>query len=227
MEIDRVAIALDPEPHPFEAMNLASIESNWEKEKEAKPALYDGMMMLHSELRLEGASLVGRCHAVRYATLMWWRRKRPVADAEHAFAHAALVSSDNALVAIRMASHTAAAGRVYFASGSFEPPDFRDGAVDVLANMVREVGEETGLDLRTARPGRRYALHAGAHGTAIYRCFRFDRTAVELASDIAAFVATEKEPEIEGPVVIRSASDRPAGLSPHMLPFMEWHFARE
>ena len=42
------------------------------------------------------------------------------------------------------------AGRVYFAAGSFEPVDFRDGLVDVDFNMIREVREETGLDLSGA-----------------------------------------------------------------------------
>ena len=37
----------------------------------------------------------------------------------------------------------------------------------------------------------------------------------------------ETDPEIVGPVIIRHAADLPEGLSPHMKPLIEWHFAGE
>ena len=67
-------------------------------------------------------------------------------------------------MAIRMAAHTVNAGRVYFAAGSFEPSDFRDGLVDADGNMVREVREETGLDIAGARARR--ALLCAVDGNA-------------------------------------------------------------
>ncbi|RUU07780.1 hypothetical protein EOD10_30810, partial [Mesorhizobium sp. M7A.T.Ca.TU.009.01.3.2] len=140
-------------------------------------------------------------------------------------AHAMLVAGDNALVAIRMGPHTVNAGRVYFAAGSFEPIDFRDGLVDVDFNMIREVREETGLDLSGAERGKRYHAMSTSSGTVIFRRYHAAAPADEIARRISAFVATETEPEIEGPVIIRHAADLPDGLSPHMKPLIEWHFA--
>ncbi|MBZ9842928.1 hypothetical protein [Mesorhizobium sp. CA5] len=224
LPVDAVDVRLDPGPHPFALSNAAAIAENWRREIAANPALFDGAVVLLAELAYRDGRLVGRCHAVNYSTFMLWRKRRENSGAEHAYAHAVLVAGDNALVAIRMGPHTVNAGRVYFAAGSFEPIDFRDGLVDVDFNMIREVREETGLDLSAAERGQRYHALSMASGTVIFRRYRVAEPADELARRISAFVATETDPEIEGPVIIRHAGDLPAGLMPHMKPLVEWHF---
>ncbi|MGF7004911.1 hypothetical protein [Aminobacter sp. BE322] len=226
LPVDVVDVRLDAAQHPFERDNAAAIAANWEAEKAHRPALFDGTVVLLSELAYRDNSIVGRCHAVRFSTFMLWRKLKPVTSAEHAFAHAMLISSDNALVAIRMGSHTANAGKVYFAAGSFEPEDFREGLVDLDYNMIREVREETGLDLRQARREERCHALSVESGTVIVRCFRARETAEQLAERIAGFVAADPDPEIEGPVIIRGRNDLPEGLMPHMRPLVDWHFSQ-
>ncbi|MDX8497522.1 hypothetical protein RFM99_03750 [Mesorhizobium sp. VK4C] len=227
LPVDAVDVRLEPSLHPFERDNEAAIAENWQREMEAKPALYDGTVVLLSALAYRDSRLVGRCHAVKYSTFMLWRKNRELSGAEHAYAHAVLVAGDNALVAIRMGSHTVNAGRVYFAAGSFEPVDFRDGLVDVDFNMIREVGEETGIDLSVAQRGQRYYALSTASGTVIFRRYQVAESADEIARRIGAFVASEAEPEIAEPVIIRHAADLPDGLMGHMKPLIEWHFAGE
>ncbi|CDX12956.1 conserved hypothetical protein [Mesorhizobium sp. ORS 3324] len=227
LPVDAVDVRLDPAPHPFERDNQGAIAENWRREMAAKPALYDGTVVLLSALAYRDSRLIGRCHAVKYSTFMLWRKNRERGGAEHAYAHAVLTAGDNALVAIRMGSHTVNAGRVYFAAGSFEPVDFRDGLVDVDFNMIREVGEETGIDLSAARRGERYHALSTSNGTVIFRRYHVAEPAEEVARRISAFVAAETEPEIEGPVIIRNAADLPDGLMGHMKPLVEWHFANE
>ncbi|PBC03278.1 hypothetical protein [Mesorhizobium sp. WSM3860] len=227
LPVDAVDVRLDASPHPFERDNQRAIAENWRREMEMKPALYDGTVVLLSALSYRDSRLIGRCHAVKYSTFMLWRKNRELSGAEHAYAHAVLVAGDNALVAIRMGSHTVNAGRVYFAAGSFEPIDFRDGVVDIDFNMIREVGEETGIDLSGAARGQRYHALSTSSGTVIFRRYHVPEPAEELALRIAAFVAAEREPEIEGPVIIRHAADLPEGLMGHMGPLIEWHFANE
>lgn len=227
LPVDMIDVRLDPGPHPFESANEQAIERNWLAEKAANPALFDGTVVLLSKLAYAGGRLEGRCHAIRFATFMLWRRSQAVANAEHAYAHAVLVSRDNALVAIRMGRHTVNAGSVYFAAGSFEPGDFVDGVADVDFNMIREVGEETGLDIGHVRRGRRYHALSTASGTTIFRRYFLDADADEVAAGIRAFVAADPDPEIEGPVIIRSKDDRPEGLKGHMPPIIAWHFSGE
>ena len=223
--VSTIEVRLDPGQHPFEIANAEAIEANWQREISANSALFDGTIVLLAELAYGDARLTGRCHAVRYATLLHWRRNRPQ-GAEHAFAHAALVSSDGALVAIRMAAHTANPGRIYFAAGSFEPFDFRDGLVDVEVNMAREVGEETGLDISATPHDPHYHLFSRDGATVIFRRCYLDETADQIAKRIAEFVLSEAQSEIDGAVVIRGRDDLPDGVMPYMKAIIDWHFAR-
>jgi 8-oxo-dGTP pyrophosphatase MutT (NUDIX family) len=227
LPVEIIDVRLDPSPHPLERDNLQAIEENWLRESAINPHIFDGQVALLSELAYDDGRLSGRCHIVRYATFMYWLRNRETPGAGHVFAHAMLVSSDNALVAIRMGKHTVNAGRVYFAAGSFELEDFRDGLVDVDFNMRREVKEETGIDISRATPAKRFYLLSTRSGTVIFRRFRMPMTANAMVSAIKAFVAAEPHPEIEAPVVIHGVSDQPDDLAAYMPALIEWHFANK
>ncbi len=227
LPVEDIDVRLDPTPHPVERENAAAIAENWEREVSINPHLFDGKVALLSELTYRDGRLVGRCHIVRYATFLYWRRDRNIPGAGHAFAHAMLISSDNLLVAIRMGTHTVNAGRIYFAAGSFELEDFRDGRVDVDFNMHREVREETGIDLAEAKAGQRCYILSTQAGTVIVRRYTMPLTANDLINRINDFLAAQVQPEIAGPVVIHSAEDLPDELAPHMRPLIEWHFSHQ
>ena len=221
-----VHVVLDPAHHPFENGNGEAIDTNWQHEKERNPALFDGRVALLSSLEIEEGTLVGRCHMVRYATFLLWRRLRPVGGAGHAYTHPMLVGSDNTLVAIRMGPRTVNAGAVYFAAGSFEEADFRDGRADLEHNMAREVMEETGLDLTSLSHEPDYHLLSQETGTVLFRRYFLAETGEETAARIRAHVATQQEPEIVGPVVIHNAGDIPDRLAAQMPALIDWHFSR-
>ncbi len=225
LPVDEVDVRLVPAPHPFERENETAIARNWEREVAANPALFNGTVVLLSELSYRERRILGRCHAIGFSTFLYWRRHRPE-PAAHCFAHPVLVSSDDALVAARMAAHTANAGSVYFPAGMFEPDDFNadDGFVDLHFNMAREVREETGLDIFDARRDHAFHAFSGEAGTVIFRRYVLEEDAETVAARIRAFIAGQAEPEIEAPVVIRDAADRPEGLKPHMVPMLAWHF---
>lgn len=224
LPVRQIDVRLDDAPHPFEVENAEAAQQNWVRELAAQPSLFDGTVMLLSSLAYDDGRLVGRAHAVRYSTFLLWRRSPAVSMAEHCFAHAVLVSADNALVAIRMAATTVNAGRVYFAAGSFEPCDFFDGQVDVDANMRREVAEETGLDLSLARAEASLFALSTKRGTALFRRYRLDEPAHIVAERIGRFVEAQDDPEIEGAVILLGDTDLPDELMPHMKPLIGWHF---
>lgn len=227
LPVEYIDVQLDPKPHPIERDNAAAIAQNWQYELSINPHVFDGKVALLSELGYRDGRLTGRCHIVRYATFLYWRRHRDLPGAGHAFAHAMLISSDNLLVAIRMGTHTVNAGRIYFAAGSFELEDFRDDRVDVDFNMHREVMEETGIDLGEAEAGRRCYILSTQAGTVIFRRYKMPLTANAIINRINDYVSTQDDPEIAGPVVIYSAEDLPDDLAPHMRPLIEWHFSHQ
>jgi len=224
LPVSEVDVALDPAPHPFEAENLADIDANWLDEKAANPALFDGEVSLLARLAYRGQRLEGACHTIRFATFMYWRKTRPWPGAEHCFAHAIPVTSDGALIAIRMGAKTANPGKVYFAAGSFDPADFPGGKVDVDLNMAREVAEETGLKIAGLPRDPHYHALSGGNGTVIVRRYFLPQPAEAIAASIRAFVAADPDPEIEAPVIISRADQLPEGTMPYMATLIGWHF---
>jgi 8-oxo-dGTP pyrophosphatase MutT (NUDIX family) len=222
--VEGVEVALRSDPHPFEATNLEAIEADWARQRAANPALFDGRIALLASLDYRGRRLTGTTHLVRYASFLYWRTLRSDRDAGHAFAHAIPVTEDGALIAVRMGGHTANPGAVYFAAGSFEAEDFPVGQVDLDLNMSREVMEETGLDLAPLDRDPIWHAWSGEAGTVIFRRFRLPMSAADAAARIRDFVAAEEDPEIEGPVIIRSPADLPDGIKPHMPALVSWHF---
>lgn len=223
--VDAVDVRLDPAPHPFIAGREDDIARNWALEKAQTPSLFDGEVALLSRLSFRGGLLMGRCHLVRYSAFLYWRRLRPVPFAEHSYAHAVLVSADDALVAIRMGPRTANPGLVYFAAGSFEPADFRDGVADLDFNMHREVLEETGLDIAAIPSEPRFHALSVVTGTVIFRRYFLPMIADEIETRIAAFVAAQSDPEIAGAVIMRRGRPLPNGLAAQMPGIVNWHFS--
>lgn len=223
LPVHEIDVRLLDSPHPYEASHTDAIAANWQQEHAANPHLFNGTMVLLSSFELSDARLVGECHPVKYATMLHWRKHKGPNGVEHSFAFPALVSRDNALVAIRMGKHTANPGRIYFAAGSFEPSDFIDGQVDLHGNMSREVIEDTGLNINAAPHDPHCHIYSENYSTVIFRRYWLDEDADVLARRIEEFVASEEEPEIEGPVIIRK-DDMPEGMSPHMAAIVRWHF---
>jgi 8-oxo-dGTP pyrophosphatase MutT (NUDIX family) len=226
LPIEQADLMFDAGPHPYETANAADIALNWLAETAKKPALFNGEVMFFSSIRWRDNRLDARCHAIRFATFMHWRRTRSDPSAEHLYAHAMPVSADGALVAIRMAPHTANAGRVYFAAGSFDRDDLHGGRLDIAFNMAREVREETGIDLTGCRADPIHHGWSGDGGTVLARRYFLDQPADEIAERIRGHIAADPDPEIDEAIVIRGPDDVPAGLMPHMPPLIAWHFGQ-
>jgi 8-oxo-dGTP pyrophosphatase MutT (NUDIX family) len=225
LPVDKIDLRLVQDPHPFALANRVAVEKHWQQEQAENPHLFDGEIALFADVTCENKTLSARCHITRFSTFLYWRTLRPVPDAMHIFAHAILVSSDGALVAVKMSERTANPGQVYFAAGSFEPIDIFDGLVDPVRNMQREVMEETGIDLAPLANEPRFHILSKTSGMVLFRRYYLERTADEIACAIAKHVAAEKEPEIDGAYIIRSFDDMPAKTPLHMPDLVRWHFA--
>jgi len=95
---------------------------------------------------------------------------------------------------------------------------------DIDFNMVREVTEETGLVLAGCRRDPIFHLRSSEGASVIFRRYYIPEPAQAVADRIRAFVAAEAEPEIEGPIIVRSPRDLPANTALHIPAMIEWHF---
>lgn len=224
--VSRIDVRVADEPHPYSHSHRTEIAANWEREIAANPALYDGRMLLMRALEMRDGAISGECHAVPFSAFLLWRKTRPAGLAIHLFGLPVIVSSDGAVIAIRMAQHTANPGRVYCAAGSMDPEDILDGHCDLEGNMAREVLEETGLSLSEARTVSGYhGLHDQGAVT-IFRAYHFADTAAELIERIAAHIVVDPEPEIDAAIAIRTADPGQYPYPPFMPPILEWVFNR-
>ena len=223
--VDRVDLVHSREEHPFHIANREQAGRNWRSEVLARPMLFDGPVMLASAARIEDGVLSATCHLVPYSTFLLWRKMPSAEGALHIFAMALPVGSDGGVLAGRMAAHTANAGRVYCASGSFDDEDIADGRFDADANMAREVAEETGLDLGKGEAARGYPVLAMAGAFVIVRVHRFAATAAELAERAARHIAAQREPELDAALAVSGMDEVSLQFAPHMAPILAWHFA--
>lgn len=210
--------------HPWVAENRAEIAVNWEDEVTRNPALYDGRMVFQRELRFAEGHIEGRAHMAPFSAFMYWRKLARRVGGFHLFALPLVISSDDALIAIRMAETTANPGRVYCAAGSMDAHDVVDGRCDLDLNMRREVLEETALDLQDAvRDANAFAIHA-MNTVIVFRIFRFAMTADAIVDRIAQHIATETEPEITNAVAIRNADPSAHDYAFFMPSILTWLF---
>lgn len=209
-----------PGPHPLYVANEAAILENWAEEVKANPNLYNGQLVFQRSVRLSEGRLEGEGHLVPYATHLWWRKQKDRRGGSHAFGWAVPVSSDGAVIAIRMGPRTANPGMVYCAAGSLEREDIVDGAVNVHANMRRELLEETGLDLNhaTADPGF-YGM-AADELIMVFRVYRFAQTAAEMLAGIRKHMRHDHEQEIEAALAITDSDPSAHRYSRFMPPIL-------
>lgn len=224
--LEGLEIAVVEGDMPFVTMERDIIRENWQKEIAAKPALFDGQMLLNRSVSVVDGKLLAQAHVVPFSAFMWWRKRQPRAGGIHMFAYPVIESSDGALIAVRMAEHTAGAGQVYFAAGSFDNNDIIDGYCDVNGNMQREVMEETGLDLGDATAGDRFYATHHQGVVALFRVFSFAMAADEIAGRIERHILVAEEDEISEAVVIRSADPSAYSYNIMMLPVLDWYFGR-
>jgi 8-oxo-dGTP pyrophosphatase MutT (NUDIX family) len=160
-----------------------------------------------------------------FATMMHWKRNASSDKPWHIFGVGVIVSSDNKLIAGHMGATTSVAGRVYFPAGSFDANDLVGEHVDFDGKALREVAEETGLDLAEAvkRDKTQYLVTVG-RSIAVFRRYYFSRTADELLAAIRATIASQAEPELDGVCAISAAGEMGEATPRTFSTFADWHF---
>jgi 8-oxo-dGTP pyrophosphatase MutT (NUDIX family) len=223
-DIDHVQLAVLDGDHPFHLANVEAAKAHWLDAVAATPALFDGQMMLFNRLSLRDGQVTGDCHVVPYSTFLLWRKQTDPGFGYHLFAFAVIMSSDGAMIAVEMGAHTANAGLVYCAAGSLDKSDIVDGLVDVEANMRREVMEETGLSLESAKVDAQLRGYRRGRTVTLFRRFHLEMTADEIFAQIEAHMVVDHEKEIAKPVAIRSADRSAYRFNAAMYPLLDWVF---
>ena len=213
VRVDRVECRYEPARWAFADENATAIEVHWQALVAAKPKLFNGRVLVQHRGAVardpDGAAVFrGAYLETDFKVFQAWRDFGfPPAGVRNGFGMAALESGDGAFILGEMAAHTANAGWVYFPSGTPDPSDVRDGAVDIEGSVRRELFEETGLaaDDVVFDPGFTVMIDAVRAG--FMKRVRSPEPAERLVARIHAFLARERNPELARMHVVRQAAD--------------------
>jgi 8-oxo-dGTP pyrophosphatase MutT (NUDIX family) len=207
---------------PFAQTRRAEIDAHFALKLREKPAMWNGRVLLGRNPVFEGERLSASYFETDFASFLAWRDWGfPDKSVFNGFGMGALRSSDGAFVLGVMGEHTSNAGRIYFASGTPDLDDIRDGAVDMSGSVERELEEETGLapaDYRTEADW--HCLFTGP-ALAMIRLLHVDLTGEALRARIVDNLALQSSPELSGIHLVRSISDFTEAMPRFVTAFIE------
>jgi 8-oxo-dGTP pyrophosphatase MutT (NUDIX family) len=208
IRIRRLELAFAPRRWPFADERRADIARYFAELRQAKPALWNGRMLLLHHHAVEGDVFRGGYLETDFASFVAWRDWGfPDATMKHCVALGALRASDGGFLLGVMNSHTLNAGKVYFPAGVPDPSDIVDGMVDLDGSVRREMAEETGLegDAYAAEPVWYSVLTTPA--IAHFKLLHAGETAPVLRERIRAHLARETHPELADIRIVRGPED--------------------
>jgi hypothetical protein len=211
--IERLELAFAPRPWAFAIERRADIDAYFAALKRAKPALWNGRVLLLHEYAIRDGVFRGRCLETDFANFRAWRDWGfPDAAVINCFAMGALRASDGAFLIGEMAAHTANAGQVYFPCGTPDQHDVIGEAVDLDRSVWREVAEETGLDRADLDAAPDWTAVIAGPRIALMKRLRAPLEADALRRRILAQIARQRMPEFSDIRIVRGPADLDARM---------------
>jgi 8-oxo-dGTP pyrophosphatase MutT (NUDIX family) len=212
---------------PWAIENRELIADHWARRGAEQPRLFNGEVLLASDLEFTDDTLRITFFRTDYASLLGLTELGPgVATGAgdpgggvvNAFALGALRAADGPFVLGIMGGHTANAGRAYFPAGTPDPSDLTEGGeVDLLGSVVRELHEETGLEPGAYTVGEGWTVVEAGPLVALFRPVRLRRDAATIERTIARHLARDPDAELAGVRLVRRLEDLDDAVMPPYL----------
>lgn len=189
------------------------IDALWQRQSDANPGYFDGIVVLAAETVVSGGALTGSVFATRFRNYLYWREigyaDTSVTDA---FGSALIRSRDGGVLLARQRAGNINSGRVYLPGGFVDERDVGvGGRIDIVGSIAREVAEETGLDASAmARADGLVVTRVGVH-LSIAATWQSELPADALRERVAAHLARDPRSELESVLVAGSMREL-AGL---------------
>ncbi len=216
--LDRTEIVLEPWSWRFASERRNEIGRHFAEVQRRRAGVWNGRILLLQRYAIAGAVLRGACYQADYASFCAWRDWGfPDTAVYNVFAAAALRSADGAFLVGEMASSTANAGLITFPCGTPEPADLDSaGGLDLVANLGRELLEETGIDIGELQAGLGWIMVRDRGYLALLKQVTSQSSADDLRARIMRHLAREQRPEFVDIRTVRS----PADFHPRMPHFV-------
>jgi len=213
VEVAELDFDLEPAPWPFAKTHAESIAAHWAELRKAKPAIYNGRVLLMGRRELHQGDdgslrLRGSFFEAGYADYVAWRAfGHPGERVDNCFSMAALRGADGAFLLGEMAPHTMNGGQIYFPAGTPDPHDVFDGKVDLDASARRELLEETGVSAEVAAISPGWTVIFAAQRIACMKLITLPVDADAARMRIDAFLALDPQAEFSRMHIVRNPAD--------------------
>jgi 8-oxo-dGTP pyrophosphatase MutT (NUDIX family) len=207
---------------PFARTRRAEIDAHFTERQRERPKLWNGRVLIGRNPLFAGERFSAEYFEVDFASFLSWRDWGfPDRDVFNGFGMGALRCSDGAFVLGEMAEHTANAGRIYFPSGTPDPDDVVNGAVDLARSVAREILEETGLGESDYSAAPHWECVVTGASIAIIRILHVDLPGEALREKILANLARQRHPELSAIHLVRNAGDFAPTMPRFVTAFLE------
>jgi 8-oxo-dGTP pyrophosphatase MutT (NUDIX family) len=213
LEVGELDLAFEHSRWEFAEHQAAAIAAHWGRLTKAKPAMFNGRVLLLGqrviETRPDGVlRLKGVYFETDYADYVAWAAfGHPGGPVDNCFSMAALRSDDGAFLLGEMAHHTYSAGQIYFPAGTPDPDDVFDDRVDLEASARRELLEETGLLADETNMAPDWTVVMTPQRVACMKLMTFPLPADRLKARIDAFLARDPLAELARMHIVRDPYD--------------------
>jgi hypothetical protein len=223
--IDRLELTFAPKPWAFAVERRAEIDAYFAELQRAKPAIWNGRVLVMYEHNVTDGVLRGAYLETDYASFAaWCAWDRPEAGVRDCFGAAAILAADGAVLVGVMGPQTFNAGKIYFPCGTPDLDDVEGTRVDLERSVWRELREETGFARAqfSAEPG--WTGIADGRLLAQIKVLRSPESAEALQVRARAHLARERQPEFTDLRIVRGPQDFDAAMPGFVRAFLARHF---
>jgi len=208
---------------PFETDNADAIRSHWMSRLRQVPSMYDGRVLLANRLEIEtggdGSLLRLDVFETSFSAFLAWRETGwPDRSVFNCFSMSAVRSCDGGFLVGEMTTDHSVAGALYFPCGTPDLSDLdRNGGVDLLGSLMRELAEETGLDASRGALRPHWTIVVDGQRIACIRTIDWPDAAASLVAEARERIAAQPRPELAAVHIFSMLSEL---SDPRLLPYM-------
>jgi 8-oxo-dGTP pyrophosphatase MutT (NUDIX family) len=209
----------------FASVQIGAIDAYWDRRTAEQPRLFNGAVLILDRWIVRHGHFSGECITTDFKSFLYWREHdAPDHEVFDFFATGALHTSEGWLILGRAGAAMSNAGKVYPPSGSLHADQF--GHIDLDESIVREIREETGIEVTRAQLGSMLLIEACPQ-IVIVRPIKTGRPSAEIVAKIEGYLRSNPSSELSNVVVVRGLADIQAGvMPPFTIAYIEHAFQR-